>query len=370
MPPHPAQRILICLHDFAMGGTERIAIEMARSWVEAGRDVSILCGAEDGPQRDAVDSRIDVVQLDPPIKRTPLSRLALGRAMGRALPALAPDAIFLPGNYHLFLANDLRTAARRPAIVLKISNPPFPDHVDGPLARAMFRHFTRGVDVLAPMNDSLAVALRRIVPGKTITTRHDPVYIKAGAGEKRRPRDRDAPLNILWAGRLEAQKDVPLALRTLRALLRYAPAHLTLLGDGSQYRATERHVATLGLTAHVTLAGHVARVDPYMVDADALLITSRYEGGPAVAAEALALGVPVVSTDCSSFLHDIMTRLEAGLIVPSRDPDDLAHALHATVERGRPDPAALAALVAHLEPGACASAYLACFDAIVRQRII
>jgi glycosyltransferase involved in cell wall biosynthesis len=73
-------------------------------------------------------------------------------------------------------------------------------------------------------------------------------------------------------------------------------------------------------------------------DADAFFVSSSFEGGPAVAVEALAHGVPVVSTDCSFFLRDIMTIPEAGLIVPSRRPDELAQVLLAVAEAPRPAP--------------------------------
>ena len=351
-----------------MGGTERIAIELARAWIDAGRDVIILCGSEEGPQRISVDSRIRIVQLNPSITRNLLSRIKLGREMGKSLAALVPDVVFLPGNFHLFLANDLRKADPRPAIVLKISNPPFPFTFGGPIARAVFRYFTREVDALAPMNDGIGNTLRSMMPDKSITTLYDPIFVDAGVIRMRPVRRGDEPLRILWVGRLEPQKDVPLALATLQSLLREGPAHLTLLGDGTQYLATRRQVANLGLEVHVTFEGHVSRVEPFMADTDALLITSRYEGGPAVAAEALALGVPVVSTDCSSFLHDIMTGSDAGEIVRSRNPNDLARALRANIERGHPEPATLAKFVAHLEPHACAQAYLDWFDDIVRQR--
>ena len=363
-----AQRILICCHDFSMGGTERIAIGLAEAWADAGRDVTLLCGTQAGPQRASVDSRVRVVQLDPPITRSPLSRLKLGREMGKRLAGLAPDVIFLPGNFHLFLANNLRKADPRPAIVLKISNPPVPGGLGAPFARAIFRHFARGVDALAPMNAGLTAALRQLLPDKAITTRHDPILVSAARVPPRRARASGAPLGILWAGRLEPQKDVPLALATMKALLQHAPAHLTLLGDGAQRLTIAKQIADLGLEAHVTRTGHVPCIEPYMAEADALLITSHYEGGPAVAAEALAQGVPVVSTDCSSLLHEILSHPEAGSIVRSRRPDDLARALRTTIQRGRPDPATLAALVAHLEPRACARAYLDWFDELVRRR--
>lgn len=363
-----AQRILICFHDFPYGGTERIAIAMAKHWVEAGRDVRILCGTEAGVQRATVDPRIPVIALDPPITRSALSRLKLGREMGKRLRELAPDLIFLPGNFHLFLANNLRKADSRPAIALKISNPPVPADASAPIGRAIFRHFAADVDASAPMNKGLAEELRAMLPGKAITTLYDPIFTNL-AGHTRPDTDAaERPTrNILWAGRFEPQKDVPLALATIKALAARTPAHLTLLGDGSLRADIERRIAAMGLGARVTLAGHVPSIDPYLADADALLITSRYEGGPAVAVEALAHGVPVASTACSHFLHDIMTSPAAGQIVATRDPQALAAAL-LDVSATRPDAATLQALVAHLTPEACAQAYLDWFDEIVARR--
>src|SRR6476620_11394080 len=99
-----ARSILICLHDFSRGGTERIAIGLAANWADAGRDVTIFCGNEQGGLRDMVDPRIKVVAVQPPIARGLLSRWRLGRAMARQLGKLQPDVIFLPGNFHLLLA--------------------------------------------------------------------------------------------------------------------------------------------------------------------------------------------------------------------------------------------------------------------------
>src|SRR5581483_589659 len=130
-----ARRILICLHDFHRGGTERIALGLARAWMEAGRDVTILCGSVEGGLRDEVDPRVSVVALDPPVRRGFFSRFKLTRAMARRLDDLKPDIVFLPGNFHALLANGLRTATRAP-IALKISNPPVPDV---PLANGVFR---------------------------------------------------------------------------------------------------------------------------------------------------------------------------------------------------------------------------------------
>ncbi|HSS12457.1 MAG TPA: glycosyltransferase [Rhizomicrobium sp.] len=352
-----AGRILIAMHDFARGGTERIAIGLAGDWAAAGRDVAILCGSTEGGLRDTVTGNVKVMALDPPVRRGFLSRLHLAREMGKHLGALQPDVIFLPGNFHALLAGGLRAAEPRAKIALKISNPPVPKGV--PLARAAFRHITNAVDGFAAMNSGLARELKAMLPGRNVVTLHDPVYVKPIPRTERHEGRR-----ILWIGRLEPQKDPELALRVIAAM--DEPAHLVLLGDGALHDSLRQRVSAMGLEKKVTLAGYVPEIESHLANADVLLITSQYEGGPAVAIEALAQGVPVVSTDCSFLLHDIIIRPEAGRIVPSRAPDALAVAL-AEVCAAPPAPEALRALAAPFESRACARAYLDWLDGLVHH---
>ncbi len=361
-----AQRILICFHDFSRGGTERIAIGLAKAWVEAGRDVTILCGTTEGGVRETLDPRVRVVALDPPVRRSLLSRIKLGREMGKRIAELAPDLIFLPGNFHIILNGAIHAADPRPAIVSKISNPPVPHWLAPPLGKWVVKRFSRYIDGFAAMNSGLAAELQKLLPRRAVATLFDPIYIDISRLKPRARRTSEC-LNIVWAGRLEPQKDVPLALRTIKALNTHRPAHLTLLGDGALMAQTKQQITAMGLGKVVTLAGHVPSIDAYLATADALLITSQYEGGPAVAVEALAHGVPVVSTDCSYFLHDIMTVPEAGQIVAGRSDAALAQAL-INVCATHVEPATLQALVTHLEPQACAQAYLDWFEAILAQR--
>jgi glycosyltransferase involved in cell wall biosynthesis len=352
------ERILICMHDFFAGGTERIAIGLAADWAEAGRDVSILCGTLEGGLRDKLDGRIHVIALDPPVTRSLFSRLRLGRRMAGKVAGLEPQVIFLPGNFHAFLANPIRRANPLPKIVLKISNPPLPQALT--FTRSLFGFFTRRVDGFAAMNRGLAEQLKTMLPGRNIVALHDPVYINPIA----RGRRQDGPLNILWIGRLERQKDPALALEVIKAMKE--PAHLTMLGDGRLRKDLERRVSDQRLQAKITLAGYVEAIEPYLAKADALLITSRYEGGPAVAVEALAQGVPVVSTDCSLLLRDLLIDPQVGKIVASRRPVDIASAL-AHLCALPPASEKLQALVAPFAPKACAEAYLVWFDALVRH---
>jgi len=245
-----ARRILVCMHDFSRGGTERVAIGLAASWADAGRDVTLLCGNVEGGLRDTVDARVKVVALDPPVHRGPFSRLRLGREMGRQLAMLRPDVIFLPGNFHFLLAGALRRADPRTVIALKISNPPLP--TAALFAKWIFRHFTRAVDGFAAMNEGLARQLRTLLPGRAIATLHDPVYARSVA-----PASRKAGRNILWVGRLEPQKDPGLALQVMQAM----DGQLTMLGDGALRDSTQRQIAAMGLQDRVILAGYVPQIE-------------------------------------------------------------------------------------------------------------
>jgi glycosyltransferase involved in cell wall biosynthesis len=356
-----ARTILICLHDFSRGGTERIAIGLAANWTDAGRDVTILCGNEQGGLRDMVDPRVKVTTVQPPISRGLLSRWRLGRAMAWQLGK--PDVIFLPGNFHLPLAPALRRADPRTVIVLKISNPPLPQGLPGVVGRALFRRFARTIDGFAALTADFARETAALAPGKPVRVLHDPIYLYPSSAQRAAP---SGIFRILWAGRFEPQKDFGLALQTMAALTQ--PAHLTMLGDGSLRDQADTMIAKLGLSGRVTCAGHVPNIDPFLADADVLLMTSHYEGQPAVIGEALANGVPVVSTNCSPILPEMIEIPEAGRIVATRNPADLAAALAAVCDAPRPARDVLARLVAPFEPRHCAKAYLDWFDALGKQR--
>jgi glycosyltransferase involved in cell wall biosynthesis len=275
----------------------------------------------------------------------------MARAMARRLDGLQPDIIFLPGNFHAALANGLRAATAAP-VALKISNPPVPEV---PLAGGVFRWLTRGVTGFAAMNQGLRRQLQDMLPGRHVVALYDPVYIQPVPDVSRTGN------RILWIGRLERQKDPLLALDVIAAT---KGLHLTMLGEGSLLPVVEQRTQALGLQDRVILQGHVAAIEPFLAEADVLLITSRYEGGPAVAVEALAQGLPAVSTDCSFLLRDLITVPDAGRIVASRDPGQLAAALVQVLAQ----PSAvekLKTMAVPFEPRACAKAYLDWFDSLM-----
>ena len=137
----------------------------------------------------------------------------------------------------------------------------------------------------------------------------------------------DAPW-LLFAGRLDHQKDPSLAIRTL-AEVRAAPfgasAVLLLAGEGNLLQDAQGAARKHGVGEAVRFLGNwpQARLVRLMQTADLLLLTSRFESGPTVAYEALASGLPVVSTPVGEIRH-IVSSASTGWISDGFAASELA----------------------------------------------
>jgi glycosyltransferase involved in cell wall biosynthesis len=130
---------------------------------------------------------------------------------------------------------------------------------------------------------------------------------------------------LVFLGRLEEQKDPILLLKVIHALRDSGfLARLLVLGNGSMLGELKHTAAELLLNEHVTFFGDVARTDVLRLlgSADAMVLTSKYEGMPVAILEALACGVPVISTAVGD-VHQALNR-GGGRLVDSRSAVVLA----------------------------------------------
>ncbi len=202
----------------------------------------------------------------------------------------------------------------------------------------------RRADHVVVISDEIAERLRGVVPADRQTF----VLPVSPVREARRPRDAvraelgvdaSAPL-VTVVARHHPQKDLPTFLRAMAAVRDEVPAvRAVMVGDGPQRAELERLRDELGLAGVVVVAGH--RPDPadQMRAADVVALSSRWEGSPLVVAEALSLGVPLVTTAVGTVTRHLVDG-ESALVVPIGDHRRLAAAL---VELLR-DPARAAAI--------------------------
>jgi glycosyltransferase involved in cell wall biosynthesis len=138
---------------------------------------------------------------------------------------------------------------------------------------------------------------------------------------------------VLSAGRLTRQKDFPSLLRAFAQVRQSRPARLVILGEGEERTSLETLARELGCRDDIALPGFVPNPYPYMAAAGVFVLSSAWEGFGNVLIEAMALGVPVVSTDCPSGPAEILGRGRYGTLVPVSDVDALARAIATTLDQ-------------------------------------
>lgn len=128
----------------------------------------------------------------------------------------------------------------------------------------------------------------------------------------------DAPL-IGIVARLVPIKAHEVFLAAAAEVRRQVPgARFLIVGDGELRQTLELQTAALGLTAAVRFLGWRADIDRLYADIDVMALTSRNEGSPVALIEAMAAGVPVVSTDVGG-VADVVEHGVSGLLAPMDD---------------------------------------------------
>ena len=137
-------------------------------------------------------------------------------------------------------------------------------------------------------------------------------------------------------GRLEPQKDFGLLIRAFARVHAEMPCRLLILGDGSERDMLTALVAELGLGDSVQMPGFAPNPHAYVSRAALLVLSSRFESLANVVIEAMALGTPVVATDCPSGPAEALDRGRYGTLVPVGDVDRLAEAMRAILRQRPP----------------------------------
>ncbi len=120
---------------------------------------------------------------------------------------------------------------------------------------------------------------------------------------------------IVTVGRLNVQKGYDRLLSAIHELHSGGmPCRLWIFGEGEERGALERYIKQNGMCEYVELFGFVDNPYCYIKEGDLFVCSSRGEGYGLAIAEAMLLGVPVVSTDCAG-PAELLNHGEAGLIV-------------------------------------------------------
>jgi glycosyltransferase involved in cell wall biosynthesis len=204
------------------------------------------------------------------------------------------------------------------------------------------RHCYSGADEIVAVSKGVAADLgvRCCLPWHRIKVIYNPVLTPELLEKAREPVEHpwlapNQPPVVLGVGRLTIQKDFSTLLRAFAQVRQRRPAKLLILGEGDQRRQLEALSRELGVDGHVCLAGYRENPHAYMARAQVFVLSSIYEGFGLVLVEAMASGVPVVSTDCESGPREVLQDGRYGTLVPIGNVEALAQGITAQLDHGR-----------------------------------
>lgn len=153
---------------------------------------------------------------------------------------------------------------------------------------------------------------------------------------------------VLAMGRLVKAKGFDVLIRAWARIAAFAPDwRLVIRGEGEERQSLATLADDLGLSDCVRMPGICADVSAAYENASVFCLSSRYEGFGLVLIEAMAFGLPIVSTNCETGPREMLRCGDNALLVPVDDPEALAVALLEAI-RGTCDMTALAAAGRHL----------------------
>lgn len=117
----------------------------------------------------------------------------------------------------------------------------------------------------------------------------------------------NSKIKILMIGRLTEVKGYDVALKSFNSLLKYNSNYeLHIFGDGNLRSSVLKQIDELNIKDFVFLHGFKRNIKNVLINFDIFLMTSRSEGFPNALIEAMAVGIPVISTNCQSGPSEIL----------------------------------------------------------------
>lgn len=340
------KRIAIFLPSLRGGGVERAMSNLARGFVKQGILVDMLLSKAEGPYLYHLPKEIRIIDLG--TKRV----LACLPKVVRYLYNEKPYSMISAMNHTNIVALWAKLLAGAPTrIIVSVHSTLGMTSSNASSLRErimpfMIKMHYPWADAIIAVSHGVAEDLIRAtgLPRKKVRVIYNPVIMPEMQSMAEKSPDHPwfasgQPPVILSVGRLTSAKDYAALIRAFAIVHEEIPVRLMILGEGQERSKLEFLIHQLRLEQDVSLPGFVENPYQYIRRASVFVLSSRWEGLPTVLIEALALGTPIVSTNCPSGPSEILENGRFGKLVPTGNISKLADAIRNTLydNRSRPN---------------------------------
>jgi len=342
-------RITHVLAPGEIGGLERVAVGLAASLRSAGHDARLVPIVEEASHTLAHPTGTSGVPVHP-IVLPPHSYLRESVRLRRLLQELRPDVIHTHG-YHADVVGGLAAWSQGVPVVSTLhgfTGGGRKNRMYEILQRSFTRRFAATIAVSRPMQAALSPLYppNRLRLIRNAWCNGQPLLSRDAARRKL-----SLPMSGLvigWVGRLSREKGPDVLLDSIGRSRRNDYA-VSFVGSGRLEAELRGRTSSLDLDDRIRFHGAVPGAGSLLRAFDLFVMSSRTEGTPMVLFEAMAAGVPVVTTDVGG-IPDVVSPEEA-VLVPSEDAAALATAIDESLDH--PDARARAARAEKRLHGEC-----------------
>jgi len=322
------KRLTLVIPSLTSGGAERVMTTLANAWADRGHEVTLITfddssatpfyplnpGVELQQLGIAGNSSTKVAAI-----RNTISRIwKLRQAIQKSNPDLVLAFLDTTNVTTILASRGLGT----PVIV--------EEHTD-PAQKNLGQRWVRLRDAMYPRADRIVVlseqsrsyfneSIRRktsIIPNPIVV---EPATEPTRGWKQRR--------TLIALGRLGPEKGFDLLIDSFsRIESEFSTWDLVIWGDGALRNELTAQIESLGLKGRISLPGRTQQPHDELRHADIFVMSSRREGFPMALGEAMACGLPAISTDCPSGPRQIIRDGIDGVLVEPENPDALAAAM-------------------------------------------
>jgi len=333
------KRLMMVIHSLRGGGSERVLINLLKGLDRKEFYVTLVLYERefDFPLPNNVEIKILDIHTGRNIFKIAKSFILKIIRLAQLMRQCKPNVIFSllsSTNVTVILA---RLLSRTKCIVFVSEH----THPSSNLKNEVYGGITKSLmTLLYPKADKIIAVSEGIkedliksfhVPEEKITIIYNPVDINEigmlSQEEADHPWFQDKLPIIVSVGRLTRQKGYPYLIKAFSIVRESLPCRLFIIGEGEDKEKLIQMAKESIYAKDIEFIGFQKNPFKYMAKSSIFVMSSLYEGFGNVLVEAMALGLPVVSTDCPSGPSEIIDNKKNGLLVPVKNEKALAKAI-------------------------------------------